>query len=397
MKLPHIGLALAAAFLSAGTLQANEINPGRQAASEPQAPSSTTIKIVPLNRAAPRAGNSTQIIEVPVPVSGTGSAAPLDSAPIVTAPVVTAPAGTAPADALPVPVAPADGTGTDVPAAGPVIDLPTGAQPGASGSGNTSGEHEDPKTDGLNPGIHVEQPQDNPLPDAPAVEVPNVEIPTAAVPQNGTPDAAAPQDGTKAPAADGKDPAAADAPLLNLPNGEPPQGTNTGDKTVIVPVAPAAAAPASGKAPLVIIPTIGEILSEVTPPNKKEGEELVIPKDATTLDFLEGVWKCKMGDLRRVHDDAPISAEFSFNKNGKGNIRFLFEDKTESRGTVQAKLTKGKLRIRTSNILGNAGKYHKQQFDCQQAEGKPSAVCSGHNVEGTPVHYWDDVVFVRVQ
>ena len=130
------------------------------------------------------------------------------------------------------------------------------------------------------------------------------------------------------------------------------------------------------------------------PPKAKPGEMMSIPKNAKTLDFLEGTWRCNMGDLRNSRTNAPIQCEFTFDRTGNGQ-----STTDEGRGRkffaiASARLNDGALYIKTGRFSrkGTRNNYSAQSMLCRQRESH--AVCSGRNEDGTE---WRNVTFTKIR
>jgi len=171
--------------------------------------------------------------------------------------------------------------------------------------------------------------------------------------------------------------------------------TQKGGTVVEIPSKSVVEVPTKVEVPKIIFaPSIGEILSEVTEESKKKGETLSIP-EGNDLSFLDGVWRCKMGDLRNSHTKEKIQLEFTFDKNGKGwtNIK-------EISGTVYTAKVKAKLKNRVLDIFttkyknpNRANDYLAQHIRCVQDEKQKKAACySTKNPD-----WQNNVEFIRVQ
>lgn len=147
---------------------------------------------------------------------------------------------------------------------------------------------------------------------------------------------------------------------------------------------------------IIFAPSIGEILSEVTKESKKKGEELSIP-EGNDLSFLDGVWRCKMGDLRNSDTNEEVQLEFTFDKNGKGWTTIKEISGMVFTGKVTAKLKDRVLDIDTTRYTNpnRTGGYLDQHIRCVQDERQKKALCSGKNK--TSMKWHSKVQFIRVQ
>lgn len=145
---------------------------------------------------------------------------------------------------------------------------------------------------------------------------------------------------------------------------------------------------------IIFAPSIGEILSEVTPENKRIGEALSIP-EGEDLSFLDGVWRCDMGNLRSTSTGEAIQVEFSFDKNGKGLSTVKERSGTVYHGKVKVRLKNRVLDISTTKYRNpNSAKYYvEENFRCVQNEKLQKALCSSTKAD----RRWNNVEFIRVQ
>lgn len=158
----------------------------------------------------------------------------------------------------------------------------------------------------------------------------------------------------------------------------------------------------------VVIINVGDLLGEVSEkkaspeetkaPFSKVGETLQIPKEGG-IEFLEGTWRCDMGDLRDVRTGQSIQVEFTFNRDGTGITTIQKADGHRFKGSVKGELSDGVLRLQTTpyiSLTGAESSYNPQSFECRQEGEQKDAVCSGHNTVGRRID-WKNVKFTRVK
>lgn len=141
--------------------------------------------------------------------------------------------------------------------------------------------------------------------------------------------------------------------------------------------------------------SIEDILSRVTTPEEEEKpkkeEELRIPDKPENTAFLEGMWRCSMGDLCEVQTGKPVQLEFTFDKNGKGKARIVESGGRIFSAKADARMENGKLRVKTTQFTSpkTSQKYNEVVIDCKNKGQK--ALCEG--VNGS--YRWKDVTFTR--
>lgn len=114
-------------------------------------------------------------------------------------------------------------------------------------------------------------------------------------------------------------------------------------------------------------------------------QEMVIPKEATNTEFLEGRWLCDTGLVNsRTHE--PVKLEFSFGKDGKGTAT-TYEQNDKCRGETRAAIRNGNLYIAIGEQKCERSDttYSPVTIECRPGAGT-EAVCQGVHEGGTS---WD--------
>ena len=127
-------------------------------------------------------------------------------------------------------------------------------------------------------------------------------------------------------------------------------------------------------------------------PTPKSEKTLILPKGNTSMDFLEGKWRCNTG-LANAATNEPVVVEFTFNNNGKGSALVRERNGQLFHASANASMRGGKLRINTSMFRSrNSGRsYEKSFIECEDKGNR--AICSGVNGN---IH-WSGATFSRLK
>lgn len=118
------------------------------------------------------------------------------------------------------------------------------------------------------------------------------------------------------------------------------------------------------------------------PAREEAKEALVIPKSATSADFLAGRWLCETG-LSNARTNEPVKVEFSFDSSGRG-VAVTYEENDKCEGPTRARLDDGVLFISVDEqICGkSSSRYAPITIRCEEgASGE--ALCQGLNEDGS--------------
>lgn len=120
-------------------------------------------------------------------------------------------------------------------------------------------------------------------------------------------------------------------------------------------------------------------------PVEKPSEELVIPKNAETADFLSGKWLCETG-LVNSRTGEPVKVEFSFDSDGRGQATTIEENDT-CQGNAVAKMDNGVLYIAIGeqDCANSRKSYAEVTIRCEEGANSV-ALCKGINQDGSQ---WD--------
>ncbi len=124
----------------------------------------------------------------------------------------------------------------------------------------------------------------------------------------------------------------------------------------------------------------------------KPGNSLVLPEDDSSMDFLQGKWRCNTG-LVRTSDNQPIVMEFSFDGNGRGTSSIVEQSGRRYTASARAKYKKGRLTLNTSEFYSrkSPGRYPRHFLECRQSGAH--ALCSGENAGIR----WHGATFTRIK
>lgn len=152
--------------------------------------------------------------------------------------------------------------------------------------------------------------------------------------------------------------------------------------------------PAEAEQPL----TLGQLLP-VTPigneGDKKKSMDMIIPKNAKDLSFLEGKWKCRKGNIVLLETGEPMQEILTFNRDGTGTA-VVRKDGNVCQGSLRANLRKGKLHVdigKQKCTHDNPDSIRGTTMICRPGKAGAPALCKKKNHLGT---VWD-VKYYRTQ